>query len=323
VLNLATAGPHREELTSGPAASEVFGLKIRQLVTPIRGHWFSPFRAWAEKEAEAHFPNGFNDDRLGLVSTVGFLGLLVVFFVPSVAGHGDAAETTRAASRLTVAGILFATVAGFASLVSLLISPAVNDLSGMTPFLMFFALTGLALAVDRITDGPARRRWRGVAWTSVLVLGLLDQSVATIPVRGDRMRIHDEVKQLRAFVSGLEDALPAGAMVLQVPVRPETDVRGTTRMRTFDNFKPWLISRTLRWSSPDGFGEHAGWLADVTGVPATDMPAHFRREGFSAIVVDRNGFRDGGAAVLDALQAGPQPARPVKQDARYVALDIR
>jgi len=108
-----------------------------------------------------------------------------------------------------------------------------------------------------------------------------------------------------------------------VPVRSEINVLGITKMRTYDNFKPWLFSRTLRWSSPDAYGEQAWWLADVTSVPASDMTAHFRREGFSAIVIDRNGFRDGGTAILDALQAGPQPARIMKQDARYVALDIR
>ena len=61
-----------------PAESEVYGLKIRQLVSPVFQHPFPPFRRWTEKEAAAHFPLETEnmDSRLGLVGSVGFLGLL-------------------------------------------------------------------------------------------------------------------------------------------------------------------------------------------------------------------------------------------------------
>ena len=39
-----------------PAESEVYGLKIRQLVSPVFEHTFGPFRAWTRKEAAAQFP---------------------------------------------------------------------------------------------------------------------------------------------------------------------------------------------------------------------------------------------------------------------------
>jgi len=323
VVNLATPGPNPAGPAPNQVTAEMYGLKIRQLVTPIRGHWFPPFRSWALKDDEAHFPNGTDNDRLGLVATIGFLGLLVVFFVPSGSGRGDAGATTRAASRLLVAGLLFGTLGGFGTIFSLLISSALDDFSGMTPFLAFFALAGLALAVDRVTETPPWHRWRGAAWTAVLVIGLLDQSVATIPLRATRLPIHAEVTQLRAFVDNLEGALRPGAIVLQLPPRAEMNVPVVRRMGIYDSFKPWLFSRSLRWSAPDGYGEHAGWQTAAMTLAAADMPAHFRREGFSAIVIDRHGFRDDGTAILGALQAGPQPAKLMMQDARYVALDIR
>jgi phosphoglycerol transferase len=198
VVNLATPGRNPPGPAPNPVTAEMYGLKIRQLVTPIRGHWFPPFSSWALKDDEAHFPNGSDNDRLGLIATIGFLGLLVVFFVPSGAGRGDAGATTRAASRLLVAGVLFATLGGFGTLFSLLVSPSLDDFSGMMPFLAFFALAGLALAVDRVTEAPRPRRWRVAAWAAVLVIGLLDQSVATIPLRATRLPIHEEFTQLRS-----------------------------------------------------------------------------------------------------------------------------
>jgi hypothetical protein len=73
-------------------------------------------------------PERDRNDRLGLVATIGFLGLLAVFFVPSAAGRGDAGATTRAASTLLVAASV-RHARRFWTIVSLLISSALDDFS--------------------------------------------------------------------------------------------------------------------------------------------------------------------------------------------------
>jgi hypothetical protein len=91
----------------------------------------------------------------------------------------------------------------------------------MTPFLAFFALAALALAVDRVTETPPRRRCAGrrgrPCSSSSFSISLWRQSRSAAPF----IAIHAEVTQLRAFVDGLEGALRPGAMVLQVPVRAD------------------------------------------------------------------------------------------------------
>jgi hypothetical protein len=64
--------------------SEIYGLKIRLLVTPTRDHWFPPFKAWLARDAAAGFPfdNENISARLGVVATVGFLGLMAALIFP-------------------------------------------------------------------------------------------------------------------------------------------------------------------------------------------------------------------------------------------------
>jgi phosphoglycerol transferase len=69
-----------------PAHAEMFGLKIRTLVSPVRPHSFPPFRRWTEAEARAQFPLETENtwSRLGVVGTVGFLGLLGLLMMPAL-----------------------------------------------------------------------------------------------------------------------------------------------------------------------------------------------------------------------------------------------
>ena len=94
-------------------------------------------------------------------------------------------------------------------------------------------------------------------------------------------------------------------------------------MRPYDHFKPFVVSRTLRWSDPPVTAEQRRWQTEAAAVDPRDLPAFLKHQGFAAIVVDRFGFDDDGTAVLAALQTVPSAARPVALNTRYVALDIR
>jgi phosphoglycerol transferase len=99
------------------AESEVYGLKIRQLVSPVYDHGFPWFRRWTDLEESAHFPldDENQNDRLGLVMTAGFLALLGALFVPAVASMGTDPSMFLGASRLALGALLLATVGGFGS----------------------------------------------------------------------------------------------------------------------------------------------------------------------------------------------------------------
>jgi phosphoglycerol transferase len=83
------------------AESEVYGLKIRQLISPVFQHRFPPFRAWNNRESAARFPLETENmtSRLGLVGSIGFLGLLALLFIPN--RRGALAWTARCAPRVS------------------------------------------------------------------------------------------------------------------------------------------------------------------------------------------------------------------------------
>jgi hypothetical protein len=166
--------------------------------------------------------------------------------------------------------------------------------------------------------GSVDWRWAAAAASACLVI-LWDQVPAT-PTAEVRATIERQVAADREFTEKMEAALPAGAMVFQLPVMefPEAPIPG---MPPYDHFRPYLFSRQLRFS----FGSHKGrerekWqpavqakffegatLDQQAGMIRVNLANakvaidELKRLGFSAIYVNRNGFPDRGRGIEEAL----------------------
>ncbi len=305
-----------------PAQAEIYGLKIRHLVSPAFQHAFPPFRWWTQKEAAAQFPLETENmtSRLGLVGTVGFLGLLALLLVPSAVDRFDARNALVSASRLTIAAVLLGTVGGFGSLFNLLVSPEIRAYSRIAPFIAFFSLAAIALAMDALVRTRARRLIVGAI---VLALGLADQRMAANGMNAGYPGIAAEIPSIKAFVRELESRLPDRAMVFQLPLRTYLNDEGIARMGSYDHLKLYAVSRRIHWSYPALSNEQVTWQQAAANVPPRQLPYQLAGEGFSAIVVDRYGYVDNGEAVISAIRAGIGPDDVIAQTKRYVALDIR
>jgi len=306
-----------------PAQAELYALKVRTLVSPAFEHAFPPFRRWTEKEAYAQFPLETENmtSRLGSVGTVGFLGLLALLIVPAAPLRLQHYRILLAGAQLTIAGILLATVGGFGSLFSLLVSPQIRAYSRICPFLEFFALVAVGMAIDAV---PKRRATRLAAASLVLAVGLVDQSMAAAGMNREYLQLVGEMPNLRGFVHQLERKLPPQSMVLQLPFRQTyLNDSGVARMQPYEHFKLYLVSHQLRWSFPALSNEQVAWQQAAAALDPTFLPHQMVREGFSAIVVDRYGYQDNGTGVLAAIRAGLRDEDVVAETERYVALDIR
>ena len=175
-----------------------------------------------------------------------------------------------------------------------------------------------AAAEAKAGDAAARRQWIAAA---VILCGLIlwDQ-VPRAPTAELRATIDRQVAADREFTEKMEAALPAGAMVFQLPVMefPESPAQGVP---PYDHFRPYLFSKHLRFS----FGTHKGrererWQPAVQGKffegASLDQQAgmirvnqanaraavdELKRLGFSAIYINRNGFPDRGRGIEEAL----------------------
>jgi phosphoglycerol transferase len=302
-----------------PAEAELYGLKIRQLISPVFDHQFKPFRIWTQREASAAFPVESENagSKLGLVASLGFLALLAILLVgPS---RGDGAIPLSSAAGLTVAGVLLATVGGFGSLFNLFVAPDIRAYNRICPFLAVFALLAVAAGLDAL----ARRRPRlGVTVAGIaLLVGVWDQAQALRSLRTSAAQNAAEYHALGEFVARLEQVLPPGAMVLQLPFTTYLSDPGRNRMRPYDHLKPYLASRTLRWSYP----AISNAQYDAQEVEATlDMPRLTwlaASQGFRAILIDTFGYADAGVKALEQLEGTPGN-RLLLRNERYAAVGL-
>ncbi len=307
----------REKL---PAESEVYALKIRHLVGPLFAHSFPPFRSWTEREAGAAFPLETENTiaRLGLVATLGFLGLVGVTLI-GISGSEGGAAVRAAAGRLALSAILLATVGGFGTIFNLLVIPDIRAYARITPFLAFFSLIAVATWLDSVRRQSARLGH--LALTSILALGLWDQGHAFRPLNMLYPAYAASFRSVLQFMDVLERSAPRGAMVLQLPFIMFLNENGVARMKVYGHFQPYAVSQHLRWSYPALSNRQLAWQEGAAKLSLPELARFARGEGFELILLDRYGYVDDGQAVLKAIGSAPG-VRILTQDARYIAFDI-
>lgn len=114
-----------------------------------------------------------------------------------------------------------------------------------------------------------------------------------------RLRIEAD----QTFVQAMEEHLPRGAMVFQMPVVPFPEGGGQNRMWGYESLRPYLWSRELRFSHGTCKGrEWDSWQRDVQILPPEKLVATLERYGFGAIYIDQGGYPDKAAQLLEGFR---------------------
>jgi hypothetical protein len=112
-----------------------------------------------------------------------------------------------------------------------------------------------------------------------------------------------------AFVGSIEQELPAGAMVLELPYLsfPEAQNsrfggRLSAAMGDYDHFREYLHSSRIHWSYGSMRGREADWafVLQRLSVPATVLAAV--ADGFQGLVIDRAAYYDAGRDIEAKLR---------------------
>ena len=324
-------GPNPGALSREYKWMEIYGLKLVDLVIPPPTHRSDAFAAFAIKHKIGNPAQGIppasplQDEG----SYLGIVGLLALGWLARTAVvdavRGKANDIPLAAWQVLWIVICFTT-------------GGLNAILGAFGFTLFrtgqrYSLVILAIvllyAAQRLaawhTAGATRSGPGGTSLgtlaAAAAICGLIfwDQ-VPRAPTAEVTATIARQVAADREFTEKMEAALPAGAMVFQVPVMefPESPMPGVP---SYDHFRPYLYSKRLRYS----FGSMKGrdrerWQPAVQAKffegaaldreagairvnPANARAAveELKRLGFSAIYVNRNGFPDRGKGIEDAL----------------------
>jgi hypothetical protein len=107
-----------------------------------------------------------------------------------------------------------------------------------------------------------------------------------------------------SFASSLEKALPAGAMLFQLPVVDFPEGQRILAASDYEHLRPYLHARRLRFSYGSDKGRaRDAWQRRVELLEPAPMADALERMGFTGVVVNRKAYPDGAQALREALAA--------------------
>lgn len=296
----------------GAGESEVYGLKLAQLLLPRQGHRVRVLKKWAGRYAGA-FPL-VNENSTAALGTAGAAGLLLLFVTGFVVMSGRSADPRLAFFSVTVIFLLlFATIGGVSSLFALLISPQLRAWNRISVFIGFGAIAAVFLALQfylqkHFTAIQFKRVMPAIA-AGICLLGVFDQTIPPSPASVFELRAAFDND--RAFVRQIEASVPDKSAIYQLPYVPFPEEPPPYQLPDYALFAGFLHSSSLRWSYGGIKGQEGDlFFKDLAAKPLESQLAEIAKLGFAGIYIDRRGFADHGLQLEKnlrrILKLGPQ-----------------
>jgi phosphoglycerol transferase len=307
-----------------PLESELYALKLDQMILPVSGDRIGPLRRLRQRyDTTAPLVVEGPPQALGVVTACGFVWLLLLA-VGTVLGIGrrtEILERHRQLAFATVTAFLIGTMGGVSALIAYLISPQIRGWDRISIFIAFFSIAAVGLGLDAIRRRYAARRamlWLGLL-AVVLVFGIYDQSSRNA-VPGYAADVAAASSD-HAFVSQIEGEMPAQAEIFQLPYMSFPENGPLLRMLDYDPARGYVNSSDLRWSYGAVRGRPANWDAATLPMPA--LVRGLSAAGFDGIWVDRFGYADNGTAIESQLRTLLKVAPLGSSDGRFLFFDLR
>ena len=317
-----------------PDQAEIYGLRVNQLLLPISSHHVPALAQFkAKHNARSPLINENDTSSLGLIGGGGFIGLIVVLLARR--SRGSASPVVEGLALFNAFALLVAGMGGLGALASFLFGPWLRGYCRMSVFIAFFSLFAVVLFLDWLARRFAQTGRAPVLFAVALALltaaGLFDET----PTPWDLTTLKTIYREDEAFVRRIEDALPAGAMVFQLPYVPFPEAHYTYMQGLspffqglptgqYDHLRSYLHSRSLRWS----FGCMKGrdgdaWYSAAASRPTEEMVRRLALDGFCGVWVQRSLYVDHGAAIEAELTRvlGAPPRVDEHQRAAFFHLD--
>jgi hypothetical protein len=310
-----------------PAETEIYALKLAEMVFPAPGHRIHALSALRQKyDTTAPVLSEDAQQTLGIVATLGLAWLFAVA-VGGVVGVGSVAPWMKRHRQLAFAALsafLLGTLGGISSLIGYLVTTQIRGWDRISIFIGFFALAAVGLGFDALRRrlGPRRRWWWRSALAAVLVVGIYDQSslLAIPPYSVNAASYGSDA----AFVAQIQRLMPEHASIFQLPYVPYPENPPVYRMEDYDLGRGYIHTTTdLRWSYGTLKGRQQDWASQVSGLPTRTLVDGVVAAGFSGIWVDRFGYTDNGVAIEHAIRAVVGTPPISSRDGRLLFFDLR
>lgn len=299
-----------------PAEAQTYSMQLHQVIIPTTQHRVGFIREQATLFNERmQVPNSeVRNQYIGVIGLLGLCALLWTLFRsinrrPIDSSHDELESSVRITALLALATILIAISTGLGTLIAYFLTSSIRAYNRMFPFLAFAALIGggwlLHLLMQRI--GNAQLRMAAMVTVGAF---LLFDIVPQGTLAATRNAVVADYDRTRGYFTEVEARLGNGTALFQMPVIWYPEHPPVNRMTDYDNLKPFLLTKTLRFSAGSG-RQRPGytWGRFVERQPASDIVARTHAEGFGAILVDSFAYTpEDLLKITDGLaQALPEP----------------
>jgi hypothetical protein len=302
LVNHYQNGPNPEGVSlRHPAETEIYGMKIIQLLLPIGDHrvpFFSKIAQYYSSTAPLVNENSFSS--LGAIASLGFVILIAFIFFKSY-GILDRLDYDLAIlnglSTLNLFAILFATIGGLSSVVAYSLLSQFRSINRISIFIAFFSIFCILVVLNYISKLHNINKNVYFVAGILLVVGMLDQTSNSMVPSYDSIK--QEYMNDDRFIKEIEAMMPENAMIAQLPYAAYPQYPAVNEMAEYSHFKGYLHSDKLRWS----YGAMKGREGDlryrlVANMPMEETIRSLSFEGFKGIYIDSFGYPDKGTKVI-------------------------
>jgi len=302
--------------------SEIYGLKISQLLLPRTGHnlpFFASLRDAYNRAAPLVTENDMS--ALGMVSAIGLvLSLCTVFLF-----RRDMKSNYGRIGVLNLFAVLLATIGGGAVFIAYLITKQIRAYNRISIFIAFFSLLFVAHLLSALYEKyavtPKRRLISAAALSIFLLFAICDQ----VPIRwGSYSRYQEKVASDKKFFSAVESALGKDSSVFQLPYFPFPETPPLNKITDYEHFRGYLNTREVKWSYGAFKGSYADAIIKSIGYKTgQDLLDTLVVMGYDGLFIDRFGYEDSGAGVEEQIR--PLIAsRPLESDdGRFAVYNLK
>lgn len=334
VPNIAYAHSHGSNEQVGKRQafeSEIYGLKISQMLLPGSRHRISAF---AEKRSsylrKSPIPSEPGQE-LGTIGAIGFLGLLG-FSLARIVGvrrRFVGGELVAGAAVLALLAVLVGTIGGFSALFATLVTPQIRAWNRISIVILFLCLVAVAVAVDRLvvraarSGGPRRALVLGVAAAALLlVAGYFDQTNPS-ELASARAAVRADFDDGHAYIDAVDAAMPPRAMIFQLPYVAFPENPPVNDLKDYEHFRTSMYQTDLRWSYGAMRGRPEDWASHLETVDVAELPRMLGAAGFSGLYVDEFGYADRAVELRSKLVPVLGPPSIVSPSGRFEFYDLR
>jgi hypothetical protein len=315
-------GPSIDTLQRGASESEIYGLKLSQLLLPWNEHLIPALRNLRIRY-DQQYPLPSESPALGIIAACGLVAAFLVLAYVGVAWRSLAArpwagerwfQTLSQLSSLLFVAFLFGTIGGLSTFVSFFTS-AVRGWNRISIVMAMLCLAVIGLLLDRAIRGIARRLARrrperagvargvlaAVVAATLLVVGFVDQT--PYDASSALIRSKQDFRADQQFFSALEKHIPKNGMVLQLPYIGFPEDSSPNGVLSSDELVPFLQTDHVRWTSGGIKGRPAAdWPEQLEQYEPSDLVALAAAADMDGILVDSHAYADGGTAILTGLE---------------------